>query len=172
MALLDIGEVLFVGLVETIGGVVVCLSDTHLATADIDQEVHVGTGGVAFELLQTFNSGDGALKGILVLATYGEQIGQSGGRASVDIHILRIFGVGGSLQGGLPIEFGHTLLVHPVAGIASPVVGFGGREAAVALKTVGQRHQLGIVLIMLGCLQGLVGYLSLFFTTTAIACNH
>ena len=69
---LNVGKMLLLGNAEVLFGFLVCFVESHLATADIDQQVHVVAGGVALMRLQKFGSRNGSLQAIFILAANGE----------------------------------------------------------------------------------------------------
>ena len=136
--LLDILQMLVVGTLETVVSRITRLSETSLTTADIDQQVHVVAGGVALQLLEFGRCGYGALQSSLVVATHGQEVGQSAGTLRKGIHIGILALLRSCLQRSLPIELGHTLLVQSVTGIAQPVVSLLSRQLTRLLQTVCQ----------------------------------
>ena len=136
--LLDVLQMFLVGTLETVVSRITSLSETCLATADIDQQVHVVAGGVALQLLDLGRCWYGDLQATLVVATNGQEVRQSAGTLRKGVHIGRLAFFRSSLQRSLPIELGHTLLVQSVTGIAQPVVSLLSRQLTRLLQTVGQ----------------------------------
>ena len=152
-----------IGTLKAVGRRVARLSETRLTTSDIDQQVHVVAGGVAFQLLQLGYRRNGSLQGSLVVATYRLQIRQSAGALRVGIHIGFLAILAGSFERGFPVELRHTLLVQSVTGITQPVESLFSRQHFCFLQTVGQLHQPLIVFSFLGTFQKFLCCYALLF---------
>ena len=160
-----------VGTLEAIACRIACLSETCLATADIDQQVHVIAGSVALQLLLLEGSRNGSLQDALVVATHRQQICQTAGALGVGFHIGILAILLCSLERGFPVELCHALLVQSVTGIAQPVEGLFSRQHFRLLQTVGQLHQPLIVICLLGTLQKFLCCYALLFLIPVPACH-
>ena len=163
--LLHVVEMLLVGSVEAVGRGIARGAETCLTATDIDEQVDVVAGGVAMLLLQLTHDRCGELQTVLVIAPERHEVCQMTGGLGED---LRIAGAG-FLNSGIVVELCHTMTVGPVAGVAKPVVGLRGCQAATVLQTVGQNHQPLIVFRLTGSLDLLHGPVALLLIRLAAA---
>ena len=171
MGLADIVLMLLVGTFEEVIGITLVVAGYCLTASDIDEQVHVVTGGVALQLFQPLGGRQGYFEGSFIVASHAEQVGQTTGSLCVGVEVFFVCGVTGGFEGCLPVELRQTVLLHPVAGIAFPVVGFRLRQTSLPFQTVGKCQQPVEVSCLVGRLYHAPRLGTLFLTRPTAACR-